>query len=77
MTEKKKDAPREANEGEGSRSADQRYREGVRQTVRRGRVDEDAERAKRDVEASPEEYRKAEQEGRRPSAGEAPGDLEK
>jgi len=73
------DDPRneQANEGEGSRSADRRYREGVKETVRRGHVEEDAERARKDVEAHPDEYRKAEHEGRAHSAGEAPGDLEK
>jgi hypothetical protein len=62
--------------GEGSRSADRRYREGVERTLRRGHVEEDAERARREVDASPEEHREAEEQGRRPSAGEAPGDLE-
>jgi hypothetical protein len=64
------------NEGEGSRSADRRYREGVARTVRQGRVAEDAERARKDVEANPEEFRRAEEEGRERSAGEAPGDLD-
>jgi hypothetical protein len=63
-------------EGEGSRSADRHYREGVEKTVRKGHVDEDAERARRDVEERPEEYRRAEEEGKSKSRGEAPGDLE-
>jgi Fur family iron response transcriptional regulator len=71
------DDKKNANEGEGSRSADRRYREGVKETVRRGHVEEDAERARRDVDARPDEYRDAEREGRSRSAGEAPGDLEK
>lgn len=65
------------NEGEGSRTADRHYREGVQETVRRGHVEEDAERARRDVEAEPDEYRRAEDEGKRRSAGEAPADLKK
>jgi hypothetical protein len=69
--------PAEPNEGEGSRSADRRYREGVEKTIREHDVEEDARRARRDAEASPEEHRRAEDEGRRRSAGEAPGDLEK
>jgi hypothetical protein len=80
MSERDPKAPERAgtgNEGEGSRSADRRYREGVRETVRKGHVDEDAERARRDVEASPEEYREAEREGRSRGKGEAPGDVEK
>lgn len=65
------------NEGEGSRTADRRYREGVERTVRKGDVEKDADRARRDVEGSPDEFRRAEDEGRQRSAGEAPGDLEK
>jgi hypothetical protein len=63
-------------EGEGSRSADRRYRQGVQETVRRGPVEDDAERARQDVDADPDEYRRAEDEGKRRSAGEAPGDVE-
>jgi hypothetical protein len=65
------------NEGEGSRSADRRYRAGVARTLQEGHATQDAERARREVDARPEEYRRAEEEGKRPSAGEAPGDLEK
>jgi hypothetical protein len=64
------------NEGEGSRTADRRYREGVEETVRRGRVSQDAEQAGREVEERPEEHRRAEEAGRERSAGDAPGDLE-
>lgn len=74
MEEKKQ--PSAQNEGEGSRTADREYRQGVQETLRKGHVEEDAERARRDVEARPEEYRRAEEEGRSRSAGEAPGDLE-
>lgn len=76
MAENEKREPG-ANEGEGSRTADREYREGVQRTVRKGRVEEDAERARKDVEADPEAFRRAEEEGKRRSAGEAPGDLEK
>lgn len=68
---------RDENEGEGSRSADRRYREGVQRTLGQRHVEEEAERAEREVEKSPEEYRRAEEEGRRHSAGEAPGDVER
>jgi hypothetical protein len=64
------------NEGEGSRTADERYRRGVQETVRKGHVEEDAERAARDVDASPDEYRRAEEEGRKRSAGELAQDLD-
>ncbi len=67
----------ETNEGEGSRSADERYRRGVEKTLRKGHVEQDAEQARRDVESKPDEYRRAEQEGRRHSAGDVPGDAEK
>jgi Fe2+ or Zn2+ uptake regulation protein len=77
--ERMSDHERETSEveGEGSRTADRHYREGVRETVRRGHVEEDAEKARRDVEASPDEYRRAEDEGKSRSAGEAPRDLKK
>lgn len=71
------DERRSRNEGEGNKSADAEYRRGVAATVRKGRVEEDAERALHDVEGSPEEYRRAEEEGRSRSKGEAPGDLER
>ena len=66
----------EQNEGEGSRTAARRYNEAVQQTVQRGNVEEEAEKAEREVEAKPEEYREAEEQGLSRSAGEAPGDLE-
>jgi hypothetical protein len=47
------------NEGEGSRTAADNYEKGLRETLRKGHVEEDAERARRDVEASPEEFRRA------------------
>jgi hypothetical protein len=64
------------NEGEGSRSADQHYREGVQETIRKGHVQEDADRALHEVEQRPEEFRRAEEEGKRHSAGDLPEDLE-
>lgn len=75
MANDTKNVPADANEGEGSRTAARRYDEGVEQTVRRGHVQQDAERAGREVEANPDEHRRAEEEGRRRSAGEAPGDV--
>jgi hypothetical protein len=77
MSENDRPPAGDANEGEGSRTADQHYRGGVEETVKRGHVAEDAERARRDVEANPDEFRRAEEQGRERSAGEAPGDLEK
>jgi hypothetical protein len=45
------------NEGEGNRSADRRYREGVRKTVEETTDEERAEQAR---DLSPEELREAE-----------------
>jgi hypothetical protein len=57
------------NEGEGSRTADRRYREGVRQTIESGRVAELAEEAKEALEGpEAEELRRAEAEARRRGA---------
>jgi hypothetical protein len=75
MDEKSK--PGSENEGEGSRTADRRYREGIAEHLQKGEVEEEAERAAREVDANPEEFRRAEEEGKKRSAGEAPGDLER
>ncbi len=77
MADVKRPGTEGENEGEGSRSADQQYRKDLREHLEKGHVQEEAEEAREDVEANPEEYRKAEEEGRRHSAGEAPGDAEK
>ncbi len=61
-------------EGEGSYSGSKQYQQGVEATLRRGTVEQDAERARQEVEAHPEDYRKAEEEGKSHSAGELPGD---
>jgi hypothetical protein len=71
--DEKRDAAK--NEGEGSRSADERYRERTQEYLRKGSVEEDASRAAADVERTPEEYRRAEEEGKRRSAGDLPEDL--
>jgi hypothetical protein len=65
------------NEGEGNRTADRNYRKGVEKTVREGHAEQDAEQARREVDANPEEFERAEKEGRSRTAGEAPGDLER
>lgn len=65
------------NEGEGSHSAAREYDRGVEEHLKKGKVREEAERARRDVEADPEEYRRAEEEGKSRSAGDLPADLEK
>lgn len=40
------DTPKTTNQGEGNREADAQYRDGVRQYVESGRVEQDARRAK-------------------------------
>ncbi len=67
--------PETENEGEGSRSADREYREGIREHLEKGHVQDEAEKARKDVESSPDEYRKAEEEGKSHSAGELEGDA--
>ena len=64
------------NEGEGTRTGDANYRAGVEEHLRKGDVEREAEEARRDVEAHPDEFRKAEEEGKRRSAGELAGDAE-
>ncbi len=65
------------NEGEGSRTAADEYRKGVEEHLRRADVEEEAERAARDLDAHPNELRQAEEEGKKRSAGELESDLEK
>lgn len=65
------------NEGEGNRTADRRYREGVEEHLRKGKVEEEAERAARALDEQPEELRRAEEEGKARSAGDLPSDLER
>jgi hypothetical protein len=65
------------NEGEGSRTADRRYREGVEEHLRKGKVEEEAERAAQALDERPEELRRAEEEGKARSAGDLPSDLER
>lgn len=63
------------NEGEGSRSGDAQYRAGVAEHLQKADITKEAEEARKDVEANPEEFRKAEEEGKRHSAGELEGDA--
>ncbi|HYG86336.1 MAG TPA: hypothetical protein VD978_08770 [Azospirillum sp.] len=61
------------NEGEGNRTADRQYREGVKEHVQHHDVQGAAQRA-RDAVDGPEgnELRRAEEEGKRHSKGEDP-----
>ncbi len=69
------DDPR--NEGEGNRTAANEYNRGVQEHLRRGNVEEEAERAARDLDEHPDELRRAEEEGKERSAGELESDLER
>jgi hypothetical protein len=77
MADRPDDRSENRNEGEGSRTAADRYRRGVEEHLRRGKVEEEAERAARDLDEQREELRRAEEEGRSRSAGDLPGDLER
>jgi hypothetical protein len=61
------------NEGEGNKTADRHYREGVRRTVQSGEVDKKAKEAERAYDgAEGDELRRAEQQGKKRSHGEDP-----
>ena len=62
----------EPNEGEGSKTADRRYREGVREFEEEHDPEALGRAARRDVERDEETYRAAEEEGRKHIAGEDP-----
>jgi hypothetical protein len=65
------------NEGEGSRSAAERYRKGLEEHLRKGKTDDEAEQARRELDENPQELRKAEEAGKKPSRGDLPEDLER
>lgn len=63
----------DANEGEGNKSADRRYREGVQKTVESGKVDQRAKEAEQAYEGREgDALRRAEEEGKKHSHGEDP-----
>jgi hypothetical protein len=72
----KKPGMQDANEGEGSRSAARNYEQGLKEHLRSGDPAAEAERAREDVDASPDEHRRAEEQGKSRSAGDLPEDLE-
>jgi hypothetical protein len=62
------------NEGEGNKSADRRYRDGVSKTVQGGQVEKKAKEAEQALEGSEgKELRQAEEAGMKHSHGEDPG----
>ena len=77
MDDKKKkteEVEHDANEGEGSRSADQAYRNDVDDFLKENDPSKLARNAASDIERDPGTYEDAEQEGKRRSAGENPND---
>lgn len=63
----------DANEGEGNKSADRRYREGVEKTVQSGKVEQRAKEAEKAYEGREgDALRRAEEEGKKHSHGEDP-----
>ena len=69
-----KERPRDANEGEGSRTADERDRQDATDFARRGDPLRKAIEAEREVENYRDEYEHAEKSGRSRSAGDAEAD---
>ncbi len=63
-------------EGEGSYSADRKYREGVERFTKEEDVEKLGKEAERDVERDKEGYRKAEEEGKRRIAEEDEADQD-
>ncbi len=65
------------NEGEGSKSADKKYREGASDFAKRTDTLQSGLEAERDVEKNESEFEQAEQAGRTHSKGDLPQDLGK
>lgn len=78
MDPKKTDAvPSGELEGEGNKTADQRYREGASGFARGGQAMDKAREAERDLDRDADELRRAEERGRAPGRGEdLPADLD-
>ena len=64
------------NEGEGSKTADERHRKEVREFIENEDVEKAAREAGRDVEADEPSYRRAEEEGKRRLAEENEADKD-
>jgi len=73
---KTEEVEHDANEGEGSQSADRQYRRDVDEFLDENDPSKLARNAAADIERDPESYKKAEEEGKRRSAGDIPGDKD-
>jgi hypothetical protein len=76
MGDDKKQPQGSLNEGEGSKSADERYRQGATDFAKRTDTLQKGMEAEREVENYRDEYERAESSGRSRSAGELESDLE-
>lgn len=77
MDDKANRNPGQWNEGEGSKTADKKYRDAASDFTKRTDTVKAGLDAERDVQNYRDEFDKAEQEGRRHSAGDLPNDLGK
>jgi len=76
MGDNEKRPPGGPNEGEGSRTADEQYREGATGFAKRTDTLQKGIEAEREVENYRDEYERAEQAGKARSAGDLRSDLE-
>jgi hypothetical protein len=70
------DKPKNRNEGEGSKSADKKYREAASDFARRTNTVQAGLDAEREVEKRRDEFDAAEEKGRSHSKGELPEDVQ-
>jgi len=70
------DDERNQNEGEGSKTADKKYREAATGFAKRTDTEQAGRQAEREVEERKGEFEQAEQAGRSRSKGELPNDLD-
>jgi len=76
MDDKLRKEPQPAeNEGEGNKTADEKYREAATEFAKRTDTVQTGLQAEREVENYRDDYEKAEKVGRAHSAGELPKDL--
>ncbi|HWE25254.1 MAG TPA: hypothetical protein VG496_15055 [Myxococcales bacterium] len=75
MDEKRKRPMAGANEGEGSKSADKKYREAATDFARRSDTLQRGIDAERDVENYRDDYERAEKAGKAHSAGDLESDI--
>ncbi len=75
-TKRTEEVEHDQNEGEGNKSADRAYREGVDEFLDENDPSQLARNAAADIERDPGTYEQAEQEGKRRSAGDDDADKD-